>query len=265
MVVSAGGGRLCVPFIIWSLLYSAISLLKDIHHGAVIHWLGYAYRLIAGKSAAPLYYIVVLIQLTVITPWLVKIVKENKRVKNVLWLVTSCYLIYLYIWNFTIGESPYFYEILFPAWFGFYYLGIQVRCGLKFKCNGYMVVIAGLFSCIEAFGLRYLGMSMAFYISQITVGSFLFSTTMIGWLMKRADNPKENIRWLSKVGDCSYGIFYVHMVVIMLTGEMVQSGNWYIYWSSRFILTAMVSFIVVLAVQKLLKNRKKLLTYIGFI
>lgn len=68
------GRRLCIPFMIWSLRYSCLSLLKVVHSGSEIHWLGFIYRFIVGKSATPFYYIVVLVQLTLITPWLVKIV-----------------------------------------------------------------------------------------------------------------------------------------------------------------------------------------------
>ena len=55
------GGRLCIPFMIWSLLYSGLELLKIVHSGNEIHWLGFVYRFIVGKSATPFYYIVVLI------------------------------------------------------------------------------------------------------------------------------------------------------------------------------------------------------------
>ena len=34
------------------------------------------------------------------------------------------------------------YEALFPAWFGFYNLEINVRCGLKLKCSGWKILIA---------------------------------------------------------------------------------------------------------------------------
>ena len=57
------GGRLCIPFIIQSLLYSGIELLRTVHNGNEIHWLGFVYRFIVGKSATSFYYIVVLAQL----------------------------------------------------------------------------------------------------------------------------------------------------------------------------------------------------------
>lgn len=46
---------------IWSLLYSGLELLKIVHSGNEIHWLGFVYRFIVGKSATPFYYIVVLV------------------------------------------------------------------------------------------------------------------------------------------------------------------------------------------------------------
>lgn len=143
---------------IWSLLYSGLELLRIVHSGNEIHWLGVIYRFIVGKSATPFYYIVVLMQLTVITPWIVKIVKRNGTISKVLWLVTPVYLVYLYTWNYIVGTSPRLYETLFPAWFGFYYLGIQVRCGMRVNSNRYVVAGALLSSCVEAIGLRAAGL-----------------------------------------------------------------------------------------------------------
>lgn len=239
--------------------------MKNIYNGSEIHWLGFAYRFIIGKSATPFYYIVVLMQLTVITPWLVKVIKEDKKVKSVLWLVTPIYLIYLYIWNFTKGSSPRLYETLFPAWFGFYYLGIQVRCGLKFKSNGYMLITAWLMSCGEALILRKLGGSIGFCTSQITMGSFLYSAAMIGWMLKRAEEYESGNKVFAKVGDCSYGIFYIHMAVLMVVGKFIICNNWYVYWSLRFITTSVISFEIVYVSQKLLKKHNKLLKHLGFI
>lgn len=265
MDFKSGGGRLCVPFVIWSLFYSGISLAKDIHHGVRVYWLGYIYRFIVGKSATPFYYIVVLIQLTIITPWLVHVVKESKTIKNLLWLITPCYLLYVYAWNFTTGSSPRLYETLFPAWFGFYYLGITVRCGLKLECSGWEVLIAWAVSCVEALALRKLGMSMGFYTSQITVGSFLYSVAVIDWMFKQSDTQGGNTKLLGRIGDCSYGIFYVHIAVLTVIGKFIQSDDWYLYWSLRFAMTSVISFAIILAGQKILKKQKKLLRFIGFI
>lgn len=258
-------GRLCIPFMIWSLLYSGLELLKIVHSGNEIHWFGFVYQFIVGKSATPFYYIVVLVQLTVITPWLVKIVKQNGVISRILWLVTPLYLMYLYAWNYIVGTSPRLYETLFPAWFVFYYLGIRVRCGWKLKCNGYAVAGALALSCVEAVGLRALGFDIGFYTSQITVGSFLYSITIIGWLLKKNENNRSGCHLLSKIGDCSYGIFYIHMAVLMIVGRIIECENWYAYWALRFVLTSFISYIVVHLAQMTLKKHKKLLRYIGFV
>lgn len=259
------GGRLCIPFIIWSLLYSGLELLKTVHSDNEIHWMGFIYRFIVGKSATPFYYIVVLVQFTLITPWLVKIVKHNGIISRILWLVTPLYLMCLYAWNYIVGISPRLYETLFPAWFGFYYLGIHVRCGRKLKCNGYAAAGALALSCVEAVGLKAVGFDIGFYTSQITVGSFLYSVTIIGWLLKKSENNRRGCRLLSKIGDCSYGIFYIHMAVLMIVGRFIKCGNWYVYWILRFALTAAISYIIVHIAQIVLKNHKKLLRYIGFV
>ena len=264
-IIYRGGGDCCIPFIIWSLLYSGLELLKTVHSGNEIHWMGFIYRFIVGKSATPFYYIVVLVQLTLITPWLVKIVKHNGIISRILWLVTPLYLMYLYAWNYIVGISPRLYETLFPAWFGFYYLGIHVRCGRKLKCNGYAAAGALALSCVEAVGLKAVGFDIGFYTSQITVGSFLYSVTIIGWLLKKSENNRRGCRLLSKIGDCSYGIFYIHMAVLMIVGRFIKCENWYAYWILRFVLTASISYIIVHIGQVILKNHKKLLRYIGFI
>lgn len=259
------GGRLCIPFIIWSIIYSGLTLLKSIYNGSEIHWLGFAYRFAVGKSATPFYYIVVLMQLTIITPWLVKVIKEDKKIKSILWIITPVYFVYLYMWNFIKGSSPRLYETLFPAWFGFYYLGIQVRCGLKFKYNGYIVIVAWLMSCVEALILRKFGGSIGFCTSQITMGSFLYSGAMLGWILKRAEEGVNSNKLLAKVGDCSYGIFYIHMAILMVVGKFINCDNWYSYWILRFVVTSVISFGIVYISQILLKKYNKLLKYFGFV
>ena len=53
---------------------------------------------------------------------------------------------------------------------------------MEIEGNGYAVVATLLLSCVEAICLRAAGLDIGFYISQITVGSFLYSIAMIGWL-----------------------------------------------------------------------------------
>ena len=65
-------------------MYSGLELLRIVHSGKEIYCLGFVYRFIVGKSATPFYYIVVLVQFTVITSWLVKVVKQNGIISRIL-------------------------------------------------------------------------------------------------------------------------------------------------------------------------------------
>lgn len=274
MANKSGGGRLLIPFVIWSIFYSVISILQAIRKQQEINWVGVVGRFIIGKSATPFYYIVVLFQFTIITPWLLKIVKQKGKTEKLLWLITPAYLVYIYFYNFTHGNSPTFYEVLFPAWFGFYYLGIQVKCGrimgnsasVSLRRKVLWVIGAFVFSCVEALLLRNCGMSRGFYVSQITVGSFLYSFALIGLIC----NYKKRIGcYLSKVGDCSYGIFYIHMFVLMFAGKIEESlnvlGGWIAYWGIRFVFTSIVSYAIVRLSQIVLSGHRKELRWLGFV
>ena len=140
-----------------------------------------------------------------------------------------------------------------------------MRCGWNLKGNGYVVAAALLLSCVEAIGLRAAGLDIGFYISQITVGSFLYSVAMIGWFLKQSEKGHGGCNLLKKIGDCSYGIFYIHMAVLMIVSRIIKCENWYAYWVLRFVLTSFISYIVVRLAQVVLKNHKKLLRYIGFV
>lgn len=125
------------------------------------------------------------------------------------------------------------------------------------------VAIYGVGGQINSMYIEF-GMSVGFYTSQITIGSFLFSAAVIGWILKKSDEQVGSTRWLGRIGDCSYGIFYVHMAVLTMVGKFIQNGDWYLYWSVRFTMTSIISFAIVLAGQKILKSQKKLLRFIGF-
>ena len=266
-----GGVRLLLPFLLWSLFYSVVSVLQSVLHGEQIQVVKLISRLIVGKSATPFYFIIVLLQLTAITPCLVKIILTGSKKFNImLWILTPIYLTILYIWNYIFGIQPSLYGTLFPAWFLFYYLGLQVRCGLKWYCNGIAVICALLISCVEAFLLWKTGFSLNFYISQITFGSFLYDIMMIGWLFKLHDKFKKNICILIQLGDKSYGIFYLHMFVLMFVSKFVtllKIDDWILASFIRFACTILISIFIINKLCNKLKKEKsdsKVLKALGF-
>lgn len=265
-IINRGGERLCVPFIFWSLIYSMLSCFISAYNGNEINWIKLLGKIFLGKASAPFYYIVVLIQLAFLTPWLARIIKKKTIVSRILWFITPGYLVFIYAWNFITKKQPLFYETPFMAWFLFYYLGLQVRNGMKLKCNLGFVIGTWILSCFEAFALKMLGMEVGFYTSQITFGSFLYATAVIGLILKNAENNMLNKpSVIKKIGDCSYGIFYIHMLILSVVKCFIINENWLIMSGIRFVFTALISFAIVYIGQLMLKNHEKALKIVGFI
>ena len=113
-------------------------------------------------------------------------------------------------------------------------------------------------SCFEAFALRMLGMEVGFYTSQITFGSFLYAMAVIGLILKNAEkNMLNKTSVIKKIGDCSYGVFYIHMLILSIVKRFIINENWLIVSMVRFIFTALISFAIVYIGQLLLKKTRK--------
>lgn len=250
----------------WSIIYI---LKNSIFSGITLKEI--MYDLILGKAVAPLYYIIVLIQLTIMTPWLVK----NR--KKYMYLLTPVYLIILYWFNVKNGHTPMCYETLFPAWFSFYLLGLDCKdkkfvSRLKEKINFGWVLVALLISISEAFILLNIGCSDGFATSQIRIGSYLYASAIILILMKYKE--KESVVKLNNIfagiGNLSYGIFYVHILVLFIVDHvlrMIQVNKiWMLYFGLSFLLTAIGSIMLVKIVRIIANklNIEKILIIFGF-
>ena len=252
------GGRLLLPYLIWSIVFIGIGIIRnglDIKH--------MVYCLLSGKAAAPFYYIVVLLQLLVITPWLVK------HRKTWMYIITPIYLVGVYAYNIITSKMPLFYETIFLAWLFFYLLGLDCRVG-KFnkviqKVRSWWIIIALTLSIGEAFLLLGFGCSTGFACSQIRFSSFAYAAVIALWLVKMEKMTERTI--LSRIGDCSYGLFFVHMIFMMIVTKILGiiglDQIWILYWGFSFCLVSIMSIIVVVIGRRIIKN-KSALKAIGF-
>lgn len=230
------------------------------------------YAYCTGKAATPFYYIVVMVQLTMLTPWLVR-ARNRKR----LYAVAPVYLIGLYIFNLTTGSMPRLYETFFPAWFGFYILGLDCRAGKwdnisKRARKSWIAATLGV-SVIEAFVLLRVGCAIGFASSQIRFGSFLYAGTIALVLMKSKDNETEAgiLKKIAvSIGDYSHGIFFVHMAVLLVVQKLISllwlSQVWILDFVSCFVLTAVGSYVVMWVTRKIAEKigAERALRIIGF-
>lgn len=183
-----------------------------------------------------------------------------------MYLITPVYLVFLYIYNITTGNMPLFYETFFPAWFVFYILGMDAREGKfkGYKVKGWMIGLALFASFGEAYFLMNIGCSVGFACSQIKFSSFIYTALIAMWLSQHIKETEPNI--LSKIGDCSFGIYFSHILVMWVVSKglsIVGVDIWIWKWSLAFLLTSILSYLFVWCVRKMFKGRK-ILRYIGF-
>jgi len=216
------GKRLLVPFLIWSSFYT---LLTIYFAGGKVSVSDTLFKLVFGLSSIQLYFIPVLLQLAVLTPFLIKAIQSRRGTKLLL-LVTPIYLIGLYAYAIVYKSQFAFYQTFFPAWFIFYYVGLWIKInGYKplFKknqiFNGALCCVIGLsLSIIEGYGLLALGFPEDFATIQIKVSSIFYAFAIINLLLViKPYMEKMEIKWLKILGDDSYGIFYVHLFWIMIS------------------------------------------------
>lgn len=247
-------GRLLLPFLVWSSVYS---IKRAIFDSANLKMLFYDF--IIGKSITPLYFILVLLQLTLLTPYLVD------RKKG-MYLITPIYLVYIYAYNISTGSMPLLYETLFPTWVFFYLLGMDVREGKyrDFAVKGWMIGLALLVSFGEVYLMLKWGCSIGFVSSQIKLSSFIYATLIALWLSQHYQETESNV--LSTIGDCSFGIYFSHILVMWIVSKvlsMVGVDTWVWKWSLTFLFTFMFDYVIVWSVRKIFAS-KKILKYIGF-
>ena len=225
------------------------------------------YYLVFGKASTPLYYIIVMLQLTIITPYIIK-----RKIRVWMYMITPIYVLVLYVYNISIGETLPLYETWFCAWFIFYLLGIDCRRGrwnhIINRAKNWWIIIALLFSIVEAFILAEMSENVGFACSQITFGSFVYTLAMIAWFMKNENTRRECV--LSLVGNYSYGIYFCHMIVLMIVKKLLSiigvADMWFVYYILTFLLTTLGSVFVVGLVRDIATraNARKILKVLGF-
>lgn len=263
--------RLVVPFIIWSLFYTIISITQNIVAGLYVSWKYTIFNFIIGQASPPLYYIVVLVQLTILTPFLYKVIqKQNKILNCLLWLITPIYLILLYLYKIHLGSNGFpfntLYAALFPAWFNFYWLGINVRNKKGVWYNRLrsirgleLLVVFSIIVCmLESLIWIYGEYGAGFAVNQVRFSSFGYSFLLILLFSKhaieyeRTKSGKFNsgiFRLTSFLGDISYGIYFSHIFFLRIVMSVLElfsiQNDYWIYWILTFVLTMILSVLFI--------------------
>lgn len=269
--------RLLIPFLIWSSLYTVFHILESLRRGLTINWFRLIYQFAIGKAAAPFYYIVVMLQLTLLTPWLVKLLEKEKN-RWLLYLLTPAYLVIIYSYNLLAGHMPPLYETLFPAWLLFYILGLDCKKGrwnqIIQKSNVGWILLLLCVSVMEAYILLQEGCSVGFASSQIKFSSFGYTIALIFWLQKKykTDDEIHSEGWMfwKIAGDYSYGIFYIHIFILWMAEKIMKifclDSIWILFFLGTFLLSTTGSLLIAACIRTVLLSvrQKKLLRLLGF-
>lgn len=243
----------------WSLLYLGASFVVSVSKHEAIRWQEYLIRFLTGKASGQLYYILVLFQLVLLSPLIIRLL-ASPRWRIVLYLLTPIHLAVIYIFNLT-ADGILYYETVFTAWLLFYLLGLDAKTGrfdyLIERVNGCHVMLLLMLSIAEAFMLLYLaGRPEDFTYSQLRICNYAFVVMLDLWFLKigrHLDRTEYEERWWYqlgvKLGDASYGIYFCHMAVLMIVTKVLQIVGldylWGVYWILSWILTLSVSWILV--------------------
>ena len=207
--------RVLVPYIIWTVIYS-IPDIRSAGMSALVK------NLLCANATTTLYYIFVYIQFVLLTPLLGKLAKSPYR--HLGWLIAPLSVIlFKYIPVFggiELGKHiQLFWNDACLGWFTFYYLGLILGnriIDLKFNIRNLTILYCASLLLQMAEGYLWYKTDPAGCGSQLKLSSILSSSIFIlliySVLLNRNHQPKS--RLLCMIGDYSFGIYLVHMLIL---------------------------------------------------
>lgn len=239
--------RVFIPYVIWTALYMIVY--KGSFHR-------FFYYLLTAKIAPQMYFILIYIQLVLISPFLKKIILSKWRWVG--WVITPlATILFKYLPYFLgiqlKGAVAIFWSNCFLRYFLYYYLGLLLGNRIikpKFR-TGYLVVlyfISIIIQILESFLWYRLG--EAGYASQSKFSVFLTATIFILLAYNFIESKaalKENIiiKLGIKIGDYSFGIYLCHMLIKYVLIRYVPLFN-QIPFGVNSLIIVLVSLVTVL-------------------
>ena len=206
--------RVLVPYFIWTVIYS----IQDIQSEGLSVLVK---NLLCANATTTLYYIFVYIQFVLLTPLLGKLAKS--RFRHLGWIIAPLSVVlFKYIPAFGDIHLGKHVELLWSdaclGWFTFYYLGLILGNKLLSpKFNLINLVFLYCVSLLLQMGEGYLWFTVdpAGCGSQLKLTSILSSSIfMLIIYSVLSSNHGTKCRLLSTIGDYSFGIYLVHMMIL---------------------------------------------------
>ena len=218
-----------VPYILWTVIYS-IPDIQSSDPSALVK------NLLCANATTTLYYIFVYIQFVLLTPLLGKLAKSPYRQLG--WLIAPLSVIlfkYIPVFgNIQLGKHiQLFWNDACLGWFTFYYLGLILGNKIidrQFNIRNLAVLYCASLLLQMAEGYLWFTVDPAGCGSQLKLSSILSSTIfmLIIYCVLEHRTPRGNrssheskSRLLCSIGDYSFGIYLVHMMILKALEPLV--------------------------------------------
>lgn len=210
--------RVLIPYIIWSIIYSLVQGGTNLN--------GMMMNILLAQSGPQFYYILVYIQLVVLTPFVYRLLIS--RFKNIGWIISPISVL-LFIYIPLISRHPLtplvdtFWKNGCLGWFTYYYLGIGmgnklIKASYSSKKVTRILLLSLTLQIIEGYYFCLLHSNNCG--SQLKLSSLLtnclFLLLVYKWMTsKRLTISKKIQKIMVKIGDHSFGIYLCHILVMI--------------------------------------------------
>ena len=256
MVIRKRIFRVMIPYIIWSIIY-------NIAYG---DYKKFFIRILTGTSCGIYYYILVYIQIVLITPFVIKLVKS--KYKNTGFLLTPMFMLTYYMVIILFQR-----EIPFPLnannfviWFIYYYLGIYLRNNQLVIKNINDIKILLIMSLILQIGegiywnkLGYYGMATTQLKFTSMISNILILILTFSWL-NNGKEVKERCwkNYLIEIGGMSFGIYLLHILILVILNKVIFCWQ-NIVFPLNTMIVLLINCICVIIGRKILGEKSKFL------
>lgn len=202
--------RVGIPFFVFSILAATIKMLEN--HNSIFE---YIVDILLGRAPSQLYYIVVLIQLIILTPFIIQIIQSRKKFINIgIILITPIYLVILAILNIKYNYQLPQYGTIFFGWILYYYLGIYYKTNkdnvnlIKYKNKKYIGILFIIINCCINLYMYKKGVRDNCVTSQLKALNMIYILFVI-IIMLYFENKIKNIKLLVNLGNLSFEIYFI--------------------------------------------------------
>lgn len=246
--------RVMIPFLVWTIIYTlpGFSMKRLL------------FNLATAKGAATLYFIFVYVQMVLLTPIFLKLMKPRMG-----WVMFCAIPVLLFVIKGFTPPHPvlaWVWKSSFLLWYPYYLLGLWLGNGvIKVKIPIALILVCLCLSIVlqmgEGWWIHSKGMGNPG--TQLKITSFITSMCLMpiayGFINRVKLNPRCIL--LSTIGDYSFGIFLVHLLII----SILKTFNFYdiIPFPINSVVILAISYVLIYIVSKV--AGKKYSRWLGII